>query len=114
MTSTPEGIAVLTEWAQCLSDHDVEPRGLAKGRDPTCHEERFPNEVIRIGEIDLACKDELTTIQKLADIQVAEENAYIARGRDYLEQHREFQQAALHNSQSYLTEQGLTLDPATW
>lgn len=111
---TPEGTAVIDEWKQCLSQRGVEPPGQDEGMVPPAVWDASPEETIRIGEIDLACKDDLDTVQRLADIQAAEEVEYIARAKDYLEQRRAVEQAALEASRSYLAEQGLSMDPSTW
>ncbi|QDW62329.1 hypothetical protein [Oerskovia sp. KBS0722] len=113
-TSTPEGIGVIDEWKQCLSERGVEPPGPDEGMVPPGVRAASPDEVTRIGEIDLACKDELGTVQRLADIQAAQESEYITRARDYLELRRPVEQAALEASRAYLQEQGLSMDPATW
>jgi hypothetical protein len=113
-TSTPEGIEVIDEWRQCLEERGVEPPGPDEGMVPPGVRNASPGEVIRIGEIDLACKDELGTVQRLADIQAALESEYIVRARDYLELRRPVEQAALEASRAYLKEQGLSMDPATW
>ncbi|GAA3218730.1 hypothetical protein ACFP63_08225 [Oerskovia jenensis] len=113
-TSTPEGIGVIDEWKQCLTERGVQAPGTDEGMVPPGVRDASPEEVIRIGEIDLACKDELGVVQRLADIQAADEAEYIARNRDYLELRRPVEQAALEVSRAYLQEQGMSMDPATW
>jgi hypothetical protein len=113
-TYTPEGIAVIDEWKQCLSQRGVEPPGENEGMVPPAVWDASPEEIVRIGEIDLACKDDLDTVQRLADIQAAQEAEYIARAKDYLEQRSAVEQAALEASRAYLADQGLSMDPATW
>jgi hypothetical protein len=114
VTRTPEGIAVIDAWKQCLREGGVAPPGPDEGMVPPEVRNASPAEVVRIGEIDLACKDELSTTQELADIQAAEESAYIDRARDYLELRRPIERAALEAARAYLQEQGLSMDPATW
>lgn len=111
---TPEGVAIIGEWKQCLTERGVEPPGPDDGMVPPAVQDASPEEVIRIGEIDLACKGELDTVQQLADIQAAQEAEFIARAKDYLEQRLSIEQAALETSRAYLKEQGLSMDPATW
>lgn len=111
---TPEGVAVVVEWKQCLAERGVEPPGQDDGMVPPAARYASREEVVRIGEIDLACKDDLDTVQQLADIQAAQEADFIARHKDYLERRLTLEQAALETSRAYLQEEGVSMDPATW
>ncbi|MBD5784868.1 hypothetical protein IF650_01625 [Cellulosimicrobium terreum] len=111
---TPEGVAIIGEWKQCLTERGIEPPGQDDGMVPPAIQGASREEVIRIGEIDLACKAELDTIQQLADIQAAQEAEFIARAQDYLEQRLTLEEAALETSRAYLKEQGVSMDSVTW
>ncbi|MFE6234025.1 hypothetical protein [Cellulosimicrobium sp. NPDC057862] len=111
---TPEGVTVVAAWKQCLADRGVEPPGQDDGMVPPAAQDASPDEVVRIGEIDLACKRDLDTVQQLADIQAAHEAEYVAQHKDYLERRLTLERAALEASRAYLEEQGVSMDPATW
>ncbi|MHA7135055.1 hypothetical protein [Oerskovia turbata] len=110
-----EGRAVLAEWRQCLEDKGVTapavdstsmipPGALGASRD----------EQVRIGRIDVACKDDLDVVRRLADIDAAQQWEYIERARTYLEERRTVEQAALAASEAYLASQGLSMDDESW
>jgi hypothetical protein len=111
---TPEGVAVVAEWKQCLAGRGIVPPGQDDGMVPPAVQGASPDEVVRIGEIDLGCKDDLDTVQRLADIQAAQEAEFIARAKDFLERRRSVEQEALETSRAYLKEHGVSMDPATW
>lgn len=111
---TDDGRAVLAEWRQCLAAGGVEPPAEGEGMVPPAAVGASLDEQVRIGRIDIACKDELDVVQRLADVDAAEQVDYIARAGDLLEQRRAIEQAALAASQAYLASQGLSMDDASW
>ncbi|MFC7880253.1 hypothetical protein [Isoptericola sp. NPDC057391] len=66
-------------------------------------------EQFRIATIDLGCKDELGTAQRLADVGAEEEAAYIARGRDYLQDRHAVEQQTLAAAEEYLDGVGVSM-----
>ncbi|GAA1401526.1 hypothetical protein [Oerskovia paurometabola] len=112
--TTGEGRAVLAEWRQCLTDAGVEPPAEGQGMVPPAAVGASLDEQVRIGRIDVGCKDELDVVQRLADVDAAGQSEYIARAGDQLEQRRSVEQAALAASQAYLTSQGLSMDDPAW
>ena len=103
---TPEGLAALEDWRTCLR---------AQGLTPVEHESPVPaeawdaglDEQVRIGRIDLACKEQTDFVQRLADVEAALQTEYIGRAQEYLEQLRPVQQAASETARAYLQDAGV-------
>jgi hypothetical protein len=111
---TDEGQAVLGEWRQCLVDNGVEPPAEASDMVPAEAHGAPLAEQVRIGRIDIACKDDLDVVRRLADIDAAQQLEYIERARTYLEERKPIEQAALAASEAYLASQGLSMDDESW
>lgn len=104
----PEGQLVMEEWRQCLADNDVVPPGEDAGIPPAALGAPL-DEQIRIGLIDVDCKEEVDFVQRMADIEAREQAAYIERGRDYLEARRQVEQSALAKAREYLADAGVPI-----
>lgn len=72
LLTTPEGAALRAEWAACLAES-----GLAASTDdpeslvPAGAADAPFDEQVRIGLVDVACKDRLDLVQRLADLDAA-------------------------------------------
>lgn len=113
-TGTAAGRVVLAEWRGCLADRGVEPPAEGGGMVPPAAVDASLDEQVRIGRIDIACKDELDVVQRLADVDAAEQREYIVRAGDRLEQRRAIEQAVLSKAEAYLASQGLSMGDASW
>jgi hypothetical protein len=111
---TDEGQTVLGEWRQCLVDNGVAPPAEASDMIPAEAHGAPLAEQVRIGRIDIACKDGLDTIQRLADVDAAQQVEYIARAQAYLEERKPVERAGLAAAEAYLASQGLSMDDASW
>lgn len=105
----PAGQVVLEEWRQCLAEGGVEPPSDDTSVIPTGVLGAPLDEQVRIGLIDVDCKERTELVQRLADIDAAEQVAYIERGREHLVQLRAVQQAALAKSRAYLQDAGVPI-----
>lgn len=109
------GRAIRDEWRQCLEDNGVTaPAADEAGMIPPEALGAPLAEQVRIGRIDIACKDELDVVQRLADVDAAQQVDYIGRAQAYLEERKTVEQAALAASQAYLASQGLSMDDPAW
>lgn len=107
--TTPEGAALRAQWAACLAES-----GLSASADdreslvPAGAVDAPSDEQVRIGLVDVACKDRLDLVQRLADLdaalsarfaaehpeavaawraEVERDRPVIERAREYLERH---------------------------
>lgn len=109
----PDGVQVLQQWATCLQDHGVTPPSGSDG------DAFIPPQVqgaslavqIEIGTVDLDCKDQLGTLQKLADIHAAEEVRYIESDPAYAATYRDTWRPVIARDRAYLADAGITLAP---
>jgi hypothetical protein len=106
---TEEARAVVEQWVACLRENGVAPPekdgdriplGVPAGALDASFEEQ-----VRVGLIDVACKEGLDVVQRLADIDAVEHVAYLERGgREYLERRRVVEQAQLRIAEELLAE----------
>ncbi|WP_431835566.1 hypothetical protein [Cellulomonas sp. Y8] len=108
-TSVPQGLAVWEEWRQCLVDEGVAPPADAGSMVPEGVTSAPMAEQVRVGLIDVGCKDRTDFVQRLGDVEAAEQQAYIERGRAYLSELRAVQQRALAESRALLTSHGVPI-----
>lgn len=107
---TKDGQRIRDEWRDCLLEHGASaPSSHEAGMVPdgvygVSHEEQ-----LRIATIDLGCKDELGTVQRLADVGAREEAAYIARAGDYLRDRHAVEQEVLTTARAYLEDEGIAM-----
>jgi hypothetical protein len=112
---TAEGLATHREWAQCLHDHGIEVTitdgespgwipadmlGMSDAPDAPLPEQR------RVARLDLDCKQDLGTIEKMVQIEARLQYEYIDRGRDYLEDRKAHEENVYNNAVRYLDERG--------
>lgn len=106
--STDAGRAVAAEWAACLADQGVATPSLGDGgMIPVGVLDAPLDEQVRVGLLDVACKEQLGVVRRLAEIDTEQQLAYIERARPYLEALRPVQQDALAKARAYLTEAGV-------
>lgn len=104
---TDEGQAIIAEWGECLRAGGVTPPEEDSSMVPAGVLDAPMDEQVRVGLVDVACKDQLDTVQRLADVEAAEHLAYIDRAQEYLDVLRPLQQEVLANAQAYLAAQGV-------
>ncbi|MFS0699763.1 hypothetical protein AB6N24_07290 [Cellulomonas sp. 179-A 4D5 NHS] len=105
---TDEGRAVVAEWAACLAEQGVATPPVDDGvMVPTGVLDAPLDEQVRVGLLDVACKEQLDVVGRLAGLDAAAQLAYIERARPYLEALRPVQQAALAKARAYLEEAGV-------
>lgn len=106
VTDTPEGAPVVAEWEQCLQDNGVAPpieddSGVLV---PSGVWNASFDEQVRIGLVDVQCKDEVDLVQRLGDVEAAYQLAYLERGREWVQQYAALQQRALRAAEEYLAQ----------
>ncbi|MGW6128643.1 hypothetical protein ACWFNE_01325 [Cellulomonas sp. NPDC055163] len=107
---TDAGRTVAAEWAACLAEQGVATPPVDDGvMVPVGVLDAPLDEQVRVGLLDVACKEQLDVVPRLAEIDAAAQLAYIERARPYLEALRPVQQAALVKARAYLTESGVEL-----
>ncbi|MEU2201508.1 hypothetical protein [Isoptericola sp. NPDC019482] len=107
---TKDGQRIRDEWRECLLDHGASaPSSHEAGMVPDGVYGVSQEEQLRIATIDLGCKDELGTVQRLADVGAREEAAYIARAGDYLEDRHAVEQETLAAAEAYLDDAGVSM-----
>ncbi|MBB2923381.1 hypothetical protein [Cellulomonas cellasea] len=107
---TDAGRAVAAEWAACLAEQGVSTPPVDDGvMVPVGVLDAPLDEQVRIGLLDVACKEQLDVVRRLASIDADQQLAYIERARPYLEALRPVQQAALAKARAYLTEAGVAI-----
>ncbi len=112
--TTPEGRALRDQWAACLEQRGVatqvdEPESLV----PAGVADAPFDEQVRIGLVDVACKDELDLVQRLGDLDAtldaqwaADHPADVASALAAAEQDT---RPAVDRARAYLAEHGVTL-----
>jgi len=107
---TMEGQRIRDEWRECLIGHGASaPTSHEAGMVPDGVDGVPLEEQLRIASIDLGCKDELGTVQRLADVGAREEAAYILRARDYLQERHAVEQETLGTAEAYLDDAGVSM-----
>lgn len=107
---TDAGRAVAAEWAACLAEQGVAAPPVDDGvMVPMGVLDAPLDEQVRVGLLDVACKEQLGVVRRLAEIDTEQQLAYIERARPYLEALRPVQQDALAKARAYLTEAGVEI-----
>lgn len=102
---TDEGRAIREEWRQCLQRNGASaPKENDAGWIPDGVVGAPLEEQRRVAAIDVGCKDELGTVQRIADLQAQEDAAYVRRGAEYLERRHAAEEKALAAARAYLDE----------
>lgn len=111
--STDEGRALRAEWARCLTDAGAPAPPPEESDAPAMIPEGVLDapleEQVRVGLIDVACKDRLDLVQRLADIDAAQEAGYLERTQGYRAELDRLEDAVLAQARRYLTEHGITV-----
>ncbi|KRD43530.1 hypothetical protein ASE38_04695 [Cellulomonas sp. Root930] len=106
---TPEGQAVIAEWAACLAAHDVTAPDEEGSLQPAGVLSTSLQEQVRIGLIDIDCKESTNLRQRLADIDAVNQQAYLDSAPEYVSAYRATVAAALAASRAYLAEAGIDM-----
>jgi len=104
---TPEGQAVVAEWTACLAAHGVP--GPDEFLQPAGVLGLSLDEQVRIGLIDIDCKESTNLRQRLADIDAVLQQAYLDSAPEYVAAYRATVDAALAASRAYLSEAGIEM-----
>ncbi|GAA2031165.1 hypothetical protein WDZ16_16160 [Pseudokineococcus marinus] len=116
---TDQSQAVAEDWAQCVRADGVRTQAGEEGFPgllPTIPEDATPEELRRIAEVDLGCKDELGSVEALAALAGQWQGEHIADAQGRLTQIRDAQAPVLAAAEVYLDAHGITVpphDPAT-
>lgn len=105
----PEGLALLDEWRACLADQGVATSADESWAVPAGATTASPEEQVRIGLIDVGCKESTDFVQRFAEVEAAQQLDYIARAEPFLTELRAAQQAALQASRALLEANGVPI-----
>ena len=106
-SQTAEGRAVIAEWTACLVAHDVpspDPEALFQ---PRGVEQLDLAEQVRIGLIDIDCKEATNFRQRLADIDAVIQQAFIDAHPDYVASVRATRDRTVAAATAYLVAAGI-------
>jgi len=106
----PAGQAVLADWRDCLRTHDVDPPTDRSSFTPTFPSDPSLGEQVRVGLIDIACKKEVDLNQRMSDIELASQQAYLVRARHYLAAWDAYFTPILARDRAYLAEAGYQVE----
>lgn len=105
----PEGIALLDEWRRCMADHDVATSPEEAWAVPSGATAAPLAEQVRIGLIDVECKESMDFVQRFAEVEAAQQLDYIARAEPFLTELHAAQERALVASRALLAENGVAM-----
>jgi len=105
----PEGIALLDEWRRCMTDHDVATSTEEAWAVPSGATTASLTAQVRIGLVDVECKESMNFVQRFAEVEAAEQLDYIARAESFLTELHAAQEQALVASRALLSEHGIAL-----
>lgn len=111
-TAEPEYRATLEEWASCLERHGVARPDLDESGShvPGQGILQAPlDEQIRVGLIDVGCKEEVDFVQRIADLEAVEQLEYIERAGPYLDRLHAAQARVMGNAQALLDAEGVVV-----
>lgn len=106
---TPEGRVVIAEWTACLEAHDVAPPDEEGSLRPAGVSSMSLDEQVRIGLIDIDCKESTDLRQRLADIDAAIQQAYLDSAPAYVAAYTAAIESALSTSRAYLEASGIDM-----
>ena len=106
---TPEGQAVIAEWTACLEAHDVAAPDEEGSLQPAGMLSMSLPEQVRIGLIDIDCKESTDLRQRLADIDAGTQQAYLDSAPEYVAAYQTTAELALATSRAYLAEAGIDM-----
>ncbi|MCL3862519.1 hypothetical protein [Actinotalea sp. K2] len=106
---TSEGRSIREEWRQCLADAGVEPPPQDADWLPEGVRDAPFEEQVRIGLIDVACKERLDIIQRMGDRDAAQQAAYLEKTAEYRSALRSAEAATLDRAREYLEEHGISI-----
>ncbi|GAA3799849.1 hypothetical protein [Cellulomonas soli] len=106
---TPEGSVVIAEWTACLEAHDVAPPDEEGSLQPAGVLSMSLEEQVRIGLIDIGCKESTDLRQRLADIDAVNQQAYLDSAPAYVAAYTAAIESALSASRAYLEAAGIDM-----
>ncbi|WP_309133418.1 hypothetical protein [Cellulomonas sp.] len=107
---TDEGGALRDRWVRCLAEAGVaapvadDPESMV----PEGILEAPFDEQVRVGLLDVACKDRLDLVQRLADLDAAAQAAYLERTAEFQAAVRRLDAPVVDRARQYLVEHGVT------
>ncbi|MBO3103912.1 hypothetical protein [Cellulomonas fengjieae] len=108
---TPEGQALLAELSACLLDRGAPGVDTADGVIiPTGVLDLPHEEQVRIGLLDLECRQSMDFLQRFADVDAAQQQQYIDDNRAYFDAYKAMRDASLAASYAYLDAAGIVMD----
>ncbi|WP_402467156.1 hypothetical protein [Isoptericola aurantiacus] len=114
--TTDEGRRVRAEWRECLAEQGVlgalgvsVPRSAEAGMVVVGVFDLPLEDQIRVATLDVECKQELATVQHLADLDAAAQTKYIEANRKFLADRRAVEDDVLANAVEYLEELGIEM-----
>ena len=106
---TVKGRAVIAEWAACLAAHDVAAPDEEGSLRPAGVMKLSLEEQVRIGLIDIDCKESTNLRQRLADIDAVNQQAYLDSAPEFVAAYRATVASALVTSRAYLAAAGIDM-----
>jgi hypothetical protein len=108
--STDAAQQVRAEWRDCLTARGVPvPTSPEAGMVPDGVYAMALEEQIRIAAVDVECKQELDTVQQLADLDAALQAEYIEANRSFLTDRHAVEEEVLDSAWQYLDDQGVEM-----
>ncbi|WP_407342178.1 hypothetical protein [Pengzhenrongella phosphoraccumulans] len=105
----PEGQAVIAEWTACLEAHEVAAPDEEGSLQPAGVLSMSLPEQVRIGLIDIDCKESTDLRQRLADIDAGDQQAYLDSAPEFVAAYQTTAKLALVTSRAYLANAGIDM-----
>jgi len=106
---TAEGKGVVAEWVACLATHGVAGPEDDDSLMPAGVLSMSLADQVRIGLVDIDCKESTDLRQRLADIDAANQQAYLDAAPAFEAAYRETVETALAASRAYLSASGIDM-----
>ncbi|WP_066583383.1 hypothetical protein [Cellulomonas timonensis] len=108
-TYTSQGQAVVDEWTACLDAAGVAGPDEAGSLLPAGVLRMSSQEQLRIGMVDIDCKESTGLRQRLADIDAVNQQEYLDSAPAYVAAYRATVERAVAASRSYLAQSGIEI-----
>ncbi|MCL3859561.1 hypothetical protein [Actinotalea sp. K2] len=105
---TDEGRAIIGEWHQCLTDGGVLPPQEDWEWLPPAVLEAPIDEQIRIGLVDVSCKEHVDLVQRMGDLDAVQQATALERDAEYYAELRSMEEAVVERARVYLEEHGIS------